>query len=1514
MQASCSRILRRCLQGVLLAAVLLAIAFLLRVTRVSEGLSQAVPAETRREINLGETQPESLYALTVAVKNSALVQGDDCVRVTVADASGVIAEKWLHAADLDLYLTLRPRARGPANVTLAGPDAVKLSNITIAFKPIPLEPEAAHSANAATSVAPGFSPAGAPTGRGATPVSTHQQLSTDHRLPTTDYRPAVIAAQPNGTWRSAQPFEFGQTIYGSADERPYAPAPSEDAYAAMLKGFQWFRFSFHGAGPRLAYFVLGITDRDVPLDVDIFQLGKDASGKPDVVPYTDGRFIYQIEATQNYPGLYKFQTRILKPGQTYYLRVAANHPAYQLRTYDYPVPPYKDPYQAVKTGMDFLVNLGDTWLSNTPRRGSVALRTTQAHSETQLCIACHPTQFTTRGYLTAVQNGYPPVQRPSLEFLTDRIYNNARPLYGEPGTNWVRIIYSARTVASRLPIIEHLFEANITHDPPRPRFGTPYGNFLKIHYKNRKEMPGNETDGCEPDVSPFEIATESWETFGLLYKQTGDKQWLDERDMVEHLAVPYKPKNMIDLNWKIHFLATLGREKYARQLDELIQQLYSYQCPDGMWPYPFDKNAKSSDFISYHSVLALALAGRRPETDPPMACAVESMMNAQRPEGSWEGDPVYQGFNTPFRATEFAVMALSTLYPGPLAAVSTGSAGVSPALNDRPAGTLAPVGVYPQGRDRQPRAPLQRTTGWGAGFPPPPTHLARNDLPRLLYQLDQYWDLAPEPVLRQIRNVLATSDQPLAREAAARALGHMADPGAIEVLIKALGDQSKMVQSTAAWALRMILSRRQDVAAHGRALLAAALRSPDARRRWGATRLFNQHFKYLADDQALLRALTQDLDDPVPYVRFQAASGLWRWYYWEVDKHEPRTAILEALAARLNTETNPMVRRGLQESVYDLLDENTGYMAAWIKTASTEEDKDRIENGYEAVVRDQAQVLARVLRAATPLGREGILIALWDFHTRHMALPPVKADTVSIGLPKVFTQYVEGVPDLHRPGYVYPPYRETVDFKYDVHNRFYQTRVGNDSDLIHFFRSSGPELAEALVACLKGADETVKINVLKAGSTLSGAGDERFALAALQLSLDPDKEVRQTVRYVYENGQRGILNLNVPQIPDSELVKTVVEILGHGNPDSQAVVLPLLASLPGDSAWTRQPEVVAAMRSLLARQPRPQNYAEVLNAASSFETLMSEPRLRDQVLQGLNDSDSAVQRAAVQIALERFLGNPQTAPLVDTAFARLGSSQRNILIEEVNDPKFTRRHLGVAGGAIPQDKSLLANKYAYKEYKDPDFLNKPAVLKAVIESLDDRDANVRAAALDLLRKVEDVENRPDFRAAIERLKNDPNPRLQTTASNVLAGKTLSEALKDVKAGKILDYDFFVTRVEPILAKPGPDGKACVMCHASHVIFKLQPPSEQGIFSTQDSEQNFKYALRVVDVSNPEHSLILIKPTRPPEAGNEADYYASHNGGQRWQGNESSWEYKTILQWIRGARLQASSRGQVTGNR
>jgi hypothetical protein len=192
-------------------------------------------------------------------------------------------------------------------------------------------------------------------------------------------------------------------------------------------------------------------------------------------------------------------------------------------------------------------------------------------------------------------------------------------------------------------------------------------------------------------------------------------------------------------------------------------------------------------------------------------------------------------------------------------------------------------------------------------------------------------------------------------------------------------------------------------------------------------------------------------------------------------------------------------------------------------------------------------------------------------------------------------------------------------------------------------------------------------------------------------------------------------------------------------------------------------------------------------------------------------------------------------------------------------------------------------------------------------SLLNADANVSAAALDTLRKVKDVEKRPEFLAAMNQLKVSTNPRLKVIATSVLKGKSLADSLNDVQPGSLLDFRTFVTRIEPILARPGPDGKACVNCHASHVIFKLQPPNAEGKFSDQDSEDNYKSAMRVVDITEPDKSLMLIKPTRPTDsAGDVGDYLATHNGGQRWHGNQSSDEYRTILDWIRGGRTQIAS--------
>src|SRR5580658_7218231 len=136
------------------------------------------PPPSVRNIKLGEARPGKLYALTLGVKDPVQLQGNDAVLVTVKDARGEVESKWLHSADLDYYLTLSPRAAGPVTVELSADSSVHVPEISATMNKI-LQ-------------APLLEP-----GKAA------------------DLQLGVIAAAPNDTWQNAQPFEVGQTIYGS---------------------------------------------------------------------------------------------------------------------------------------------------------------------------------------------------------------------------------------------------------------------------------------------------------------------------------------------------------------------------------------------------------------------------------------------------------------------------------------------------------------------------------------------------------------------------------------------------------------------------------------------------------------------------------------------------------------------------------------------------------------------------------------------------------------------------------------------------------------------------------------------------------------------------------------------------------------------------------------------------------------------------------------------------------------------------------------------------------------------------------------------------------------------------------------------------------------------------------------------------------------------------------------------------------------------------------------------------
>ena len=107
------------------------------------------------------------------------------------------------------------------------------------------------------------------------------------------------------------------------------------------------------------------------------------------------------------------------------------------------------------------------------------------------------------------------------------------------------------------------------------------------------------------------------------------------------------------------------------------------------------------------------------------------------------------------------------------------------------------------------------------------------------------------------------------------------------------------------------------------------------------------------------------------------------------------------------------------------------------------------------------------------------------------------------------------------------------------------------------------------------------------------------------------------------------------------------------------------------------------------------------------------------------------------------------------------------------------------------------------------------------------------------------------------------------------------------ASERLDLAYFKAKVLPIFNHVGEDGQNCMGCHRSHTILKMVPPGKDGEWPAQAVRDNYRAALRVVNLAQPAESLLLGKPTW--EAAEEAEAQndptkKAHAGGVRFEKN------------------------------
>ncbi len=668
----------------------------------------------------------------------------------------------------------------------------------------------------------------------------------------------------------------------------------------------------------------------------------------------------------------KFTPRILSEAGTYYVAVRARHPEYKLRTRVYDPPPYSDPHLAVRTGLDYILAAGDSWHANTPRRGGILDRVASVHQETSLCVACHPTHFSQRAQLYALRNGYPVVQRQQLQFLSERFYNNPRPFYGFEEQG----ASWARMISAPANVLGRMSHLMTIFEDQvtgetRADFHRGISEYLKLYYAGRDQLPADETSGNTPLVSAHEVAWYAWSI-------TKDPHLAD-------LIAAGEVKNMADLCYQTLALAEMDRDRYRSMIRSNVDRILSLQRPDGQWSLRFDPTQPEVEFQTGHALWALQAAGV-PADESHVAKAIAYLLRRQQTFGGWM-DPLqsFENFRTPFRETQMALLALSAYFPQP-------------------------------GRRR----------GWNS----PVIERLSSDPVRLLEELDDVWD-PPSPAVKAQIVAAANSNDALIRQGAVEALGRLGqapDPAL-------LGDASKMVQRTAAWATRQAHTRHADLPDSD--IVTALSSSSNDRVRWGATRIFATHFAALARRPELARALGRLIDDPAVAIRMDAVKGLWQFWFWSADP-AAKGDIEDVLLAGLTAPQHAWVEENLHHAIYNLADENIRYLYNnWVPLLSRQEDRVRAVRGRLAVEARLADKFSTVLEQGPERQKKQLLLALTE-------LPLRRADVYDLDA------------DPAKPS---PP----------VYNR-----IGNDTEQIVFFGSSADRLSRALSPLLTSQDPEMR--------------------------------------------------------------------------------------------------------------------------------------------------------------------------------------------------------------------------------------------------------------------------------------------------------------------------------------------------------------------------------------------------------------------------------------------------------
>jgi hypothetical protein len=528
-----------------------------------------------------------------------------------------------------------------------------------------------------------------------------------------------------------------------------------------------------------------------------------------------------------------------------------------------------------------------------------------------------------------------------------------------------------------------------------------------------------------------------------------------------------------------------------------------------------------------------------------------------------------------------------------------------------------------------------------------------------------------------------------------------------------------------------------------------------------------------------------------------------------------------------------------------------------------DEDREIVKQGHQDHVKAQAMHFDAAMRAGNERMRDGLLRAL---HTH--VLREGQGDVKLLdGSPAPET--VEG-PFLN--GYKWFAIHDPLTGGTGT-----RAGTGNDSDPPKFYEDSAPLMNDALLTALDPASPALVRETLRALEFLRPFPlDEALAERMLALLGETEGELRQEIA---EAARR--------HLPDAEIVgeKTaarLAELAKTGDAAALETVAIVLRS-PKQKELAATPAVrTAIVERLQSARAGDEAFPHLVAALSALPEERRNPELVAKSLTGLVSADSAARKAALTLLFE------------DEA-----------LFEQRDAAAAWGRFLDDADKVALTDALDLAGSLNYQGKRYAGVL--PRIEALVITGMANPVPAVREAALSALRTIQPLQDEPAVKNRLATLLADSDSNVRNSAVSLDASMAARAGRQGYDLQQLLDYEFFKYNVEPILARKASDGLACVNCHANHTVFKLREPDEFGAITHADSRANYNAAIGVVNIADPQNSLLVNKPTRRlDDVGVGDSQKLTHGGGLRWpQGRESA-EYRTILRWIQGERLGSAA--------